>query len=451
MAAKKDKKEIVAIDVSDPFNLDKLIDEEAAGLKLTPSNLIRGSMVKDAVSTGSLAVDLMTGGGFLPGMRSNTFGREQVGKTTFLYFAIKACILLKIHVIMYDFEGSTDADRIARIGVKINWFKELSKEEPIYFRYYDRMKHGEQAFRHAKRIMDRLPDKDEGQVQLVFCLDSLPAVPPEAQVDDDETGANAMRARLFSENLPLIKSRIAAKRCAWIDVNQLRTNPRALFGNPEYEPCGEAVRTLSDLRLKLKKTIPPKKRGRPEKKSYIEEEPCWDGFGMDRYTFADVTSTKNKGYSPFRNCIVRIWFEEAGQPGRGIDPVFDVYEYLRLTGQLVYRAKVFHISLPPFEEERTVKVEQWDAKKKKAKVDPKTKEVLYDEEKFTTWTWMQLKELILNPEYTKGRGVQKMDIMAACRKQINDGTAFDLYTNFLARDSMAKAAKKKKGDDDDDE
>lgn len=448
MAAKAEKKSNI-IDTDNPYNLDLLIDEEAAALGLTPSNLIRGSMVKDAVSTGSLAVDLITGGGFPPGMRSNSFGREQVGKTTFLYFAIKACILLKIHVIMYDFEGSTDADRIERIGVKINWFKELSKKNPVYFRYYDRMKHGEQAFRHAKRVMDKLPDKDEGQVQLVFCLDSLPAVPPEAQVDDDETGANAMRARLFSENLPLIKSRLAAKRCAWIDVNQLRTNPRALFGNPEYEPCGEAVRTLSDMRIKLKKDIPPPKRGRPVKKSYIEEEECWDGFGIDRYTFASVMTTKNKGYSPFRECKLRIWFEEAGQPGRGIDPVFDVYEYLRLTGQLVYKAKVFHISLPPFNEERTIKVEQWDAKKKEAKTDKKTGEVLYEEMQKSTWTWGELKELILNPAYRK-RG-SKMDIMAACRKQIDSGVAFDLYAKQLAADSMAKAAKKKKGEDDDDE
>lgn len=445
----KAEKKTETIDLDDPYNLDKLIDEEASTLGLTPSNLIRGSMVKDAVSTGSLAVDLITGGGFLPGMRSNCFGREQVGKTTFIYFAIKACILLKIHVIMYDFEGSTDADRIERIGVKINWFKELSKKEPVYFRYYDRMKHGEQVFRHAKRVMDKLPDKDEGRVQIVFLLDSLPSAPPEAQVDDDETGANAMRARMYSENLPLIKSRLAAKRCAWIDVNQLRTNPRQMFGNPEYEPCGEAVRTLSDMRLKLKKDIPPKNRGRPVKKSYIEEEACWDGFGIDRYTFASVMTTKNKGYSPFRECQIRIWFEEAGQPGRGIDPVFDVYEYLRLTGQLVYKAKVFHISMPPFNEERTIRVEQWDTKKKAVKIDSKG-ETLYEEMQKSTWTWGELKELILNPEYRK-RGA-KMDIMAACRKQIDNGTAFDLYAKQLATESMAKAARKKDdGDDDDDE
>lgn len=437
--AKNKPKPKPPIDVSNPINLDKLIDEVSAELKLTPTNLIRGSMVKDAVSTGSLAVDLIMGGGFGPGFRSNVFGRAEVGKTTFLYHAVKACILAKIHTVFYDFEGSTDADRIDRIGVQINWIKELAEKEPIYFRYYDRMKHGQQAFRHAHRILDRLPDKDDGPVQMVFFLDSLPTVPPENLIDDDETGANALRASMYSNMLPLVKSRIAAKRCAWIDVNQLRTNPRQLFGNPEYEPCGEAVKTLSDARLRVKKTIPPLKRGRSEKKAYIEEEACWDGFGVDRYTFAHVYTTKNKGFSPFRECTVRIWFEEAGEPGRGIDPVFDVWEYLRLTGQLVYRAKVFHISLPPFNQERDIIVPLWDGKKQEEKIDSDGV-VLTETIQKATWTWGELKALILNP--IKGKGSKKWDIFAVCRKQIDDGSAFEMYSKFLITESQRKAAKK---------
>ena len=73
--------------LDDVIDLDKIIDEEASNLNLTPTNLIRGGMVKDAVSTGSLAVDLIMGGGWPPGRRSNVFGREQSGKSTMLYFA----------------------------------------------------------------------------------------------------------------------------------------------------------------------------------------------------------------------------------------------------------------------------------------------------------------------------------------------------------------------------
>lgn len=428
--------------------LDAIIDEESKKLNLTPTNLRRGNLVEDAVDTGSLAVNLITGGGFAPARRSNIFGREQVGKSTFLYNAVKACIDAKIFTIFYDFEGSTDADRINRMGVQVEWFKELAAKEPVYFRYYESMKHGQQAFRHARRILDRLEDKDTGKVQVAFFLDSLPTVPPEGQIDDDESGANAMRARMYSDMLPLIKSRIAVKRCIWIDVNQLRDRPQTRFGNPEYEPCGETVRTLSDCRIKAKKAIPPGKRGRAEKKSYIEEEPCWDGFGVDRYTFAHMTVTKNKAFSPFRECMVRIWFEEAGQSGRGIDPVFDVWEYLSLTGQLIYKARQFHISLSPFDKEREVLVPVWDEKEKAQKLDPKTGELMFKTDTKSAWTWQELKALILDPKVLKGAGRKKWDIVDACRKQIRDESAFKMYADHRVYLSQKNAQKKKAEEED---
>lgn len=427
----------------EPLDLDKIIEEEGKALNLTPTNLRRGSLVSDAVSTGSLAADLITGGGFAPSRRSNIFGREQVGKSTFLYNAVKACIAQGIYTLFYDFEGATDAERVNRMGVQVEWFKELEKKEPVLFRYYDTMEHGEQAFRHARRILDRLPNKEVGKVQVAFFLDSLPTVPPKGQVDDDESKQDAMRASMYSKMLPLVKSRIAAKRCIWIDVNQIRTNPRqGGFGSPEYEPCGEAVRTLSDCRIKAKKTIPPPKRGRAEKKAYIEEEPCWDGFGVDRYTFAHLTVTKNKAFSPFRECTVRMWFEEAGESGRGVDPVFDVWQYLKLTGQFVYRTKQFHISLPPFNQEREVKIPIWDDKAKDHKYDPDTGEIMYKTERKSAWTWKELKDLILNPENLKGKGRKQWDIVAVCRKQIRDESAFALYAKARIMESQRNAAKK---------
>jgi RecA/RadA recombinase len=460
MAQRKKKDAAISADV----DLDKIITEQADSLELTPTNLIRGGCVKDAVSTGSLALDLVLGGGWPPGRRSNVFGREQGGKSTLLYYAVKACISAGIHTVFYDFEGSTEGDRMQRIGVQIDWAKELAANEPVLFRYYDRMKHGEQVFRHAKRVLDRLPDKDTGPVQIVFFLDSLPTVIPEAQADDDETGANALRARLFSDQLPLIKSRLAAKRCIWIDTNQLKTNPRQLFGNPEYEMCGDAVKTLSDVRVKAKKTVPPPGRGRSEKKSYIEEEACWDRSGVDKYTFSQFYITKNKSFSPFRECTLRIWFEEAGIPGRGIDPVYDVFEYLSLTGQIrLVKRKMresdkdkkpaFLIDIAPFNEERVVGLP-------KPKVDAKgedtynaeTGEVEMEVEtlKRDFWSWGDLKDLILNPANTKGADRKKWDIIAACRDQINDNSAFERYfANIVAAGSAPDADDDGDGDDTD--
>lgn len=427
----KKTKEPEAIDI------DKIINTVSKDVQLPPSNLQRGTRVRDAVSTGSLALDLCLGGGWPPGRRSNIFGREQVGKSTLMYYAVRACINSRIYVIMYDWEGSTDSDRVERIGVQTEWAKELKKSEPVYFRYYDRMKHGQQMFKHAMEILDRLPDRDTGPVQVAFFCDSLPTVLPAAQADDSETSINALRASLYSSQLPVIKSRLSAKRCCWIDSNQIRTNPRANFGNPEYEMCGEAVKTLSDVRVKAKKAIPPKGRGRAEVKRYVEEEMGWAGDGIDRYNFSRLTVTKNKAFSPNRECDIRLWFEENGQPGRGIDPVYDCYEYLGLTGQIQYHNRPFRhftIALSPFDKDRKVRVPE---------VDPKTGEPMHDkdgvvkmvEDTRATWTWKELKELILNPaNYQKGR--ESWNLVAACRRQIQDNSAFGLYFDNINTQAM---------------
>jgi RecA/RadA recombinase len=418
-----------------PSDIDAIIDTVSKGMNLPPTNLQRGNLVKDAVSTGSLALDLTIGGGWPPGRRSNVFGKEQVGKSTLLYFAVKACIAQRIYVVFYDWEGSTDTDRVERIGVKTNWLKELKAKEPVYFRYFDRMKHGQQMFGHSMQILDSLEDRDIGPVQVAFFCDSLPTVVPAAQAEDSETGANAIRAQLYSNQLPLIKSRLSAKRCIWIDTNQIRTNPRSSFGNPEYEMCGEAVKTLSDVRVKAKKAIPPKGRGRPERKKYDEEEQTWDLIGVDRYNFAHLTVVKNKAFSPNRECMLRILFESCGEPGSGIDPVFDCYEYLRLTGQIQYHARPhrhFTLAIEPFCNERVVTVPQVDPKTKDPVHDPKTGEVKMMEDKQSTWTWAQLKELVLNPANRKG----KWNLVEACRRQITDGTAFQLYFETVTAAAM---------------
>ncbi len=438
--AKKDQE----INTQDLVDIDAICDAVSKDLKLPPTNLARGELVSDAVSTGTLAIDLILGGGFAPGRRSNVFGREQAGKTTLLYHAVKACLDRGIYVIFYDFEGSTDGDRVERIGVRHDWTAELKAKQPVLFRYFDKMQHGEQMFQHAHRILQKLPDREEGPVQIVFCLDSLPTVLPQQKAENDETHANSLRARLFSDNLPLIKTLLSSKRCAWLDVNQLRDRPQVRYGSPEYEPCGEAVRTGSDCRLKVKKTIPTGGRGRPENKRYIEEEPSWDGPGVDRYNFANYYVVKNKSFAPFRDATTRMWFEESGQPGRGIDPVYDVYEYLRLTGQVQYRnrpQREFVISLPPFDQEREVLVDEVD-KNGEPKVD-KDGVVKQKAVKRDAWTWRELKGLVLRPDLHDNIP----DITATCRQQIDNHSAFELYfsTRLLESKAMMDRQAKKDG------
>jgi len=404
--------------------IDKVIEAAGRDLNLAPTNLERGRIVEDAVSSGSLAIDVVLGGGLVPGFRTNFFGKEQGGKSTALYNVARSCVEAEIHCVFYDWEGSTDADRVERMGLRVNWLAEMESKAPVLFRYYNKMRDGEQMFHHARQIMEALPDRASGPAQVAFFCDSLPTVLPRAQADDPETGANALRARLYSNELPLIKSTLSAKHCLWLDTNIMKSNVRPGMGSNEYEMCGGAVQHLSDTRIKAIKTIPPfqgdHNRGKGEFKHYIEEEPCWDGIGIDRYNFSRYYVTKHKGFSPFRETFVRMWVEQRGEPGRGFDPVYDVFEYLRLTGQITYNRQKLSILLPgAWNKEREVINEV---------TDDNTGEVATHTTKKTWWYWYEFKELILNPTNSK---TKTWDITRACREQFKSGKVWELYYNNI--------------------
>lgn len=406
-------KKAAALNPTDTLFYDSLIDGVCSDLRLPPTNLQRGGLLKDAVSTGALAADLILGGGWPPGMISVPFGFEQSGKSTLAYFANLAAVENKIHTMFFDWEGSTDADRIERMGLKIDWTKEAEAGQPVYFRYFNTMRHGEQMFRTMKRILDKMPDRFEGPPQMLFFLDSVPAVVPQATDEDDEGKVAARRAAMYSDMLPLIKSRMAAKRCLLIMTNQTRENPRPKFGGKsEYEPGGNAVKFYSDVRLRMSKTVHPWGG-----KSYVHEELGWDGTGLDKYTFHKVKTVKNKAFSPNREAILRIHFEENGLPGRGIDPVWDVYEYLRLTGQV---------------------------RRGRRKAKSATESCLIFDTGFhdDLLLWHEFKEIVANPA-NKGT---KLDFRQKAREEILSGDAFNKYYENLS--GVAVEAEPESSDED---
>jgi hypothetical protein len=60
-----------------------------------------------------------------------------------------------------------------------------------------------------------------------------------------------------------------------------------------------------------------------------------DAIGLDRYVYTGVKTVKNKVFTPYQKCWVRIQFEENGATGYGLDPVFDVFTFLSDAGYLV--------------------------------------------------------------------------------------------------------------------
>jgi hypothetical protein len=299
-----------------------------------------------------------------------------------------------------------------RIGVKTDFRKDIKEGKPIYYRYYQ-PDNGEQFFRLMRRVGLKLEDRSEGIVQGLFFSDSVPAMLPESREADDEKNPMALNARMFSESFPLVKSLIAKKRITAVLTNQIRVKPGVSFGNPEYEPGGQAVQFYADQRLRVdSRSIPTHAPG--GLKGPIAEEPCWDGNGIDRYRYGFARCTKNKVFSPFRETWFRIWFEEGGQPGRGIDPVFDVYQYLVETGQVEKvkkgRSAAYKILLPGWDHEPC--------------------------------TWPEFKEIVLNPDKQRSKEWQ---LYMMCRKQIESGEAFSLYFNQVGKKQVEDAAEVEEG------
>ena len=180
-----------------------------------------------------------------------------------------------------------------------------------------------------------------------------------------------------------------------------------VHNSPTYEPAGDTVKYASDIRIRIS-TCAISNIGAG--KGQIMEEKCWTGNGIDKYRVSKIKTTKNKCFSPFRECFVRLWFENNGQPGHGIDPVWDTYEYLRLTGQITYKMGKYTLTIPG----------ALDGKK----VD-----------------WLGFKQIILDPNRNRIKSMlginpdtpdDEVDLRLLCRKQIHEDIAFQKYFDALS-------------------
>ena len=355
-------------------NVSKIEDT----LDIRPVNLEKGDKVADSVRTGSLALDLILGGGWLPGRWTTLVGAEGSGKSTLMYKAMASSVHLNgSYAFLFDHEGTSDPWYLAKHDVVIDNEK---------FRYYQ-PDTGQKTFQLISRVLNEFEDRDRGPAQAVFFLDSLPAMLPKDRSEDDEKNPTASSARMFSESIPLIKTKLAQKRCTVVAANQIRTNPRQLYGNPQYEPGGEALRHYSDCRVKCVPCAVPKPG-----KGRILDEPCWDGSGIDRYQYSKLTTIKHKGFSPFRETIVRFCFESKGEPGYGMDSVWDTYQFLDSIGAV-------------------------------DRVRGGGMKILLDDLDFKC-DWLEFKALILNPN-------SEIKVRDKCSELLESGAAFEMYFKKL--------------------
>lgn len=243
----------------------KAVEKEGQSLDMRAVTLSEGERIRWAVSTGSLAIDLICGGGYGVGRFMSPFGPEASGKTTGALEAVAEALLMGIPCIYYDAENALDVEYFDRIvykktGFHLSHFMGVTDAEGNVIKpgllYYVQPSSCENCFNHATRIADSIPDivknkklgwcwlqkgegnkkdtleprEEEGNVSILYVIDSLKALVPQAKKDNDEASPLAQQARALSDSFPNLVERMKRKRLCVIYTNQVRSKIGVMFG-----------------------------------------------------------------------------------------------------------------------------------------------------------------------------------------------------------------------------
>jgi recombination protein RecA len=190
----------------------------------------------EAVSTGSLTLDMALGIGGLPkGRVVEIYGPESSGKTTMTLQVIAETQKNGGTAAFIDAEHALDPKYAANLGVNID---ELLLSQPDS---------GEQAL----EITDTLVRS--GAVNTIV-VDSVAALTPKAEIEGD-MGASHMglQARLMSQALRKLSANIKKSNTLVIFINQIRMKIGVMFGSPETTTGGNALKFYSSVRLDIRR------------------------------------------------------------------------------------------------------------------------------------------------------------------------------------------------------
>ena len=190
----------------------------------------------EAVSTGSLTLDVALGIGGLPkGRVIEIYGPESSGKTTMTLQVIAETQKTGGTAAFIDAEHALDPKYAANLGVNID---ELLLSQPDS---------GEQAL----EITDTLVRS--GAVNTIV-IDSVAALTPKAEIEGD-MGASHMglQARLMSQALRKLSANIKKSNTLVIFINQIRMKIGVMFGSPETTTGGNALKFYSSVRLDIRR------------------------------------------------------------------------------------------------------------------------------------------------------------------------------------------------------
>ncbi len=189
-----------------------------------------------AVSTGSLGLDIALGIGGLPrGRVIEIYGPESSGKTTLTLQVIAEMQKTGGTAAFIDAEHALDPAYARKLGVDVD---NLLVSQPDT---------GEQALEIADMLVR------SGSVDVVV-VDSVAALTPKAEIEGEMGDSHmGLQARLMSQALRKLTANIKRTNTLVIFINQIRMKIGVMFGNPETTTGGNALKFYASVRLDIRR------------------------------------------------------------------------------------------------------------------------------------------------------------------------------------------------------
>ena len=190
----------------------------------------------EAISTGSLTLDIALGIGGLPrGRVVEIYGPESSGKTTLTLQVIAEAQKLGGTAAFVDAEHALDPSYARKLGVNVD---DLLVSQPDT---------GEQALEIADMLV-------RSSAVDVVVIDSVAALTPKAEIEGEMGDSHVgLQARLMSQALRKLTANIKRSNTLVIFINQIRMKIGVMFGSPETTTGGNALKFYSSVRLDIRR------------------------------------------------------------------------------------------------------------------------------------------------------------------------------------------------------